>query len=70
MQYILICLVLYLFVFLLDMMPALKKKNIKLTAIYIVVFVTTLTVNLLYGLGIHIPSPAPPIVHLIQSIFR
>ncbi|SMC34627.1 hypothetical protein [Papillibacter cinnamivorans] len=69
MPYIIICLVFYLFVLLLDMIPAFKEKSIRLKIIYTVVFAATLSVNVLYGLGFHIPSPAPPIVHLIQSIF-
>jgi hypothetical protein len=67
--YIVITLFLYAGVFVFDFIPLLKKKNGKVILIYLPIFLLTLAMNILYGLGFDIPSPADPIKNLVSSIF-
>jgi uncharacterized membrane protein len=67
--YIIICLFFYAGVFVFDMIPLIKKKDGKVILIYLPIYLFTLAVNVLYGLGFDIPSPADPIKNLVSSIF-
>lgn len=60
---------LYLFVFIFDIVPQIRAKRKKSLAVYLPVYFFTLTVNVLYGLGVNIPSPAVPIKELVDKIF-
>ena len=68
MTYVNISLLLYAVLFALDLRLFIKKKDRKVLLIYLPIFIFTLTVNVLYGLGYHIPSPADPIKIFITSI--
>lgn len=66
-RYILICSFLYLAILIFDIIPLMKKKrdNKKSLLIYMPVFLFTLVINILYGLGVKIPSPAEPVKDII-----
>jgi hypothetical protein len=42
-----------------------KRDNKKSLLIYMPVFLFTLVINILYGLGVKIPSPAEPVKDII-----
>lgn len=69
MIFILICTVLYVLIFIFDIIPQIRAKRKKSLAVYLPVFFFTLTINVLYGLGFTIPSPAVPIKALVDRIF-
>ena len=66
--YIIICLFLYACVLVFDMIPLIKKKERKVVLIYLPIFLFTLTVNILYGLGFDIPSLATPIQYFVNTV--
>jgi len=67
--YVSICVALYTLIFIFDIIPQIKEKRKKSLAVYLPVFFLTLAVNILYGLGFDIPSPAVPIKDLVSRIF-
>ncbi len=69
MVYVSICVALYTLIFIFDIIPQIKEKRKKSLAVYLPVFFLTLAVNILYGLGFDIPSPAVPIKDLVSRIF-
>lgn len=69
MAYLIISLFLYTGVLIFDIMPLIKKNSGRFMLIYLPVFLLTLTINVLYGLGVNIPSPADPIKDIVSSIF-
>ena len=66
---IIACALLFAAILAVDLIPTIKKKNIKVIVIYSSIYIFTLTINILYGLGFDIPSPADPIKKIISSIF-
>ena len=66
---IVIYLALYLSVFIFDILPLVKAKRKKTLFVYLPVFLLTLTVNILYALGMKIPSPAEPVRDAVVRIF-
>lgn len=69
-EYLMVCILLYVGVLIFDLLPILKMNDRKVICIYISIFIFTLTVNILYGLGFHIPSIAKPISDFISSVFQ
>ena len=60
---------LYLAIIIFDMMPLIKKKEKKSLLVYMPVLLFTLVINVLHGLGVHIPSPSGPIKDMVSMIF-
>lgn len=69
MVYVSVCVALYTLIFIFDVVPQIKAKRKKSLAVYLPVFFFTLAINILYGLGFAIPSPAVPIQALVERIF-
>lgn len=67
---IILSLFLYAGVFIFDFIPQIKNRNFKTVYLYIPIFLFTLVVNILYGLGFDIPSPYYPIKDLVYSLFH
>ena len=65
-----ICIFLYGGILTFDLLPLFKRKDKKAVSIYISIFVFTLIVNIFYGLGFNIPSPAGPIADFINSLLK
>jgi type III secretory pathway component EscR len=61
---------LYIAIIVFEIRPMIKKKNKKALYIYLPVVVLTLTINILYGLGIYIPSPVKPVKDLVTQVLR
>lgn len=68
MIHIITSLLLYAGIFSFDIIPAFKKKRRKILLFYFPVFVITLLIHFLYGLGFQIPSPADPIKQFVSFV--
>ncbi len=64
-----ICIVLYFAIYLFDLRLLIKKKEKKSLFFYIPIFLITFVINILFELGVDIPSPAGPIKDLVNLIF-
>ena len=60
----------YIIYTLIDLIPIFKNKEYKIAAIYIALITLSIVVQLLLSLGVHIPSPARGMVHVVVAIFR
>lgn len=69
MDNLILSLLLYAGVFVFDFIPQIRNKNFKAVYLYIPVFLLTLVVNILYGLGFNMPSPYYPLKDIINSLF-
>ena len=66
---IIIYFALYLLIFAFDIVPLIKSKRKKSLTIYLPVFFLTLVINILFSLGVKIPSPAIPVKDVVSRIF-
>ena len=64
-----ICILLYLFIVIFEVIPLIKSKKKKTLLIYIPTLLFTLTINILFAMGVNIPSPANPIKDAVTLIF-
>ena len=55
---------------LLDFIPIYRSKNRKLIWLYLSLMVFSYMITFLIGLGVKIPSPAPPIKNIIISLIN
>ncbi len=60
----------YIIYTLIDLIPIFKNKEYKIAAIYIALITLSIVVQLLLSLGVHIPSPARGMVHVVANMFR
>ena len=63
-------LLIYAAVIFFELIPMIKKKDKKALWIYIPVLIITLTVNILHGAGMKIPSLSQPVKAAITKIFK
>lgn len=70
MVYIVICLVLYTALVFLDVVPAFKKKQWKALYFSIPVYIITLIMNIIIGLGARISGPNQLIEKLFSSFVK
>jgi hypothetical protein len=69
MIYLIICILFYIIVFIFDIVPLIKARRKKTLLVYLPVFLLTLVINILFGLGVKIPSPMLPIKNAVSLIF-
>lgn len=61
--------ILYIVIIIFDVIPFIKNKDKKVLYIYMPILLVTLTINILYGFGVKIPSPIKPISEILTKIF-
>lgn len=68
MEYLLICLVGYGALFILDIMPQIKKKNWRFLGISLPIVGLTFIASILLGFGVHLPSFNKMLVEIIKGL--
>lgn len=64
-----IVIILYLCIFIFDLMPIIKNKEKKVYWVYLVFFMVSFCVLILYTLHIEVPSPSILIKQIVLKIF-
>lgn len=60
----------YLVIGLIEIIPLIKKGQMKELTLYSVLFLSAFVLSLLLSLGVDIPSPAVPIEKLVNAIIK